>query len=363
MVTHQASNSWRLRIPGAAMAFIIPGLLLWSCQPAPAPSEASIDLVQGARGEAETTETASVDTKNQPRLPEPFATMIDDGNPAQALRMLAQRWDRGDDPRTTRAIRTRALEAIARAGAFAIGDQSYGLADIRIVYEWMINGPDIFHYRHVVRGDLAPERFLYLAVAAGEEHSAPPADGGAYVLPDIDLPAALASPDPWVVSAALFLARKQDIEIDLKDLLARWQGLQAWDEACTEQALLYLASRPLGEFDQGAEGLPSEVAGLESAHPDGVEIQAWLYLSSAEWAPDLVLLEPGQGLTLEVRDSTMDVIGERLAESEAETMKLSATRNYYSFRYLDGPMHGKSRFIDGTAGTFVRMAVPVVGGV
>ncbi len=44
-------------------------------------------------------------------------------------------------------------------------------------------------------------------------------------------------------------------------------------------------------------------------------------------------------------------------------MDVSATRNYYSFRYLDGPMHGESRFVEGTKGTFVRMAVAVQGGV
>jgi len=44
-------------------------------------------------------------------------------------------------------------------------------------------------------------------------------------------------------------------------------------------------------------------------------------------------------------------------------MKLSATSNYYSFRYLDGLMHGESRFVEGSSGTFVRMAVAVQGGV
>jgi len=110
-------------------------------------------------------------------------------------------------------------------------------------------------------------------------------------------------------------------------------------------------------------GLPLEVASLVEADRGHVEIQPWLFLSSAEWDPDLALLEPGNSLVLEVRDSTMDVITEQPVPSETGTMDVSATRNYYSFRYLDGPMHGESRFIEGTKGRFVRMAVAVQGGV
>jgi hypothetical protein len=105
------------------------------------------------------------------------------------------------------------------------------------------------------------------------------------------------------------------------------------------------------------------VADLTDATENKVEIQALLFLSSGEWDPDLHLLESDKGLVLEVRDSTMEVITERPATSVSGTLELSPTRNYYSFRYLDGLMHGESRFIDGVSGTFVRMAVAVQGGV
>jgi hypothetical protein len=295
--------------------------------------------------------------------------MLEEGDATSAVRALVELWDEGGDPRTIRAVRTRALREIGKAGSFAVGNESYSLADIRFVYEWLLMKPDVLHFRLPVDGDLAPERLLYLAVAVGHEHAEPAREGGAigaYVMPEIDLHAALGSVDPWVVSAALFMARKQEIEVDLGDLLARWQGSNAWDETCTEQALLYLASRPPADLAQGLVGIaeiPPEVAGLAEANADGVEIQAWLYLSSAEWDPDLDLLEPGKGLFLEVRDSTMDVINERPVPSEAGTMNVSATRNYYSHRYLDGLMHGESLFIEGVRGTFVRMAVAVKGGV
>ena len=165
-----------------------------------------------------------------------------------------------------------------------------------------------------------------------------------------------------MVSAALFMARKQDVELDVGDLLERWQGPMAWDETCTEQALLYLAASSEAGL-VGITNLPPEFAALAEADLDGVEIQPWLYLSSGQWDPELTLIDVGNGLALEVLDSTMDPISERPMSPDDKTTKLHATRNYYTFRYLDGSMHGQSRFIEGTKGTFVRMAVAVEGGV
>lgn len=59
----------------------------------------------------------------------------------------------------------------------------------------------------------------------------------------------------------------------------------------------------------------------------------------------------------------MDIITEPPLAHGVRTLVLPGTSNYYWFRYLDGPMHGESRFVDGRQGTFVRMAVAVNGGV
>lgn len=325
-----------------------------------------LELVAGAWRVVEATGAASREMAYDGQLPAPFSIMFEEGDPESALRALAGLWDEGGDPRTIRAIRTRALREIGETGSFAAGEESYALADIRMVYEWMLKRPDVLRFRLPINGDLAPERLLYLAVAVGTDHAEPASEGGDYVLPEIDLPTALMSPDPWLVSAALFVARKQDIEVDIGTLLKRWQGSNAWDETCTQQALLYLASRPTADLVQAFAGgaeLPHEVAGMADATENRVEIQALLFLSSGEWDPDLHLLESDKGLVLEVRDSTMEVITERPASSGSGTLELSPTRNYYSFRFLDGPMHGESRFVDGVSGTFVRMAVAVQGGV
>ena len=186
-----------------------------------------LELVDGAWRVAEAEGAASRETAYDGRLPAPFGIMLEEGDSTSALRELVELWDEGGDPRTIRLIRTRALREIGEAGSFAAGNESYSLADIRFVYEWLLMKPDVLHFRLLGDGDLAPERLLYLAVAAGKEHAEPAPEGGAigaYVLPEIDLHAALGSVDPWVVSAALFMARKQEIEVDLGNLLARWQG-------------------------------------------------------------------------------------------------------------------------------------------
>ncbi len=225
----------------------------------------------------------------------------------------------------------------------------------------MLMSPDVLRHRHVAGGDLEPERLLYLAVAVGEAHAEAAQGNAEYVLPEIDVVGALTSADPWLVSAALFVARKQQIELGIDEILVRWRGGLPWDEVCTEQALLYLAGRRPAEL--ATVELPSEAARLDDANPDGVEIHPWLFLSSGDWSAELVTVAPGRGLVFEVRDSTMDVITERPVGPDEGTMELPATGNYYSFRYLDGSMHGSSRFVDGEAGVFVRMAVGIEGGV
>lgn len=316
----------------------------WSCQPQAAPGSTSI----------------------APPLLEPFGSRLENGDPAAALRALENLWRQGDDPDAIAALRAAAVAALGEVGSYAVGAETYQLRDVRQVHEWWLQRPDILRYRVPVAGDLAPDRLLVLAVVRGGEHVEPAREGSAYVLPAIDLPAALASADPWLVSAALFVARKQDVTLDVDALLARWRSPLPWDAVCTEQALLYLARLPRTELERataGATAWPSEVTDLVAAGPDGVELQPWLFLASGDWSPDLVVLERGPGLVLELRDSTMDVISERPLAAVDHTVRLATTGNFYSLRYLDGAMHGETRFVDGTAGTYVRLAVAVVGGV
>jgi hypothetical protein len=258
--------------------------------------------------------------------------------------------------------KARTLRAVAEAGAFHVGKDSYVLSDLRAVHEWLLLKPDVLHFRVPVEADLDPQRLLYLAMTVGEEHETS-ANGGEYVLPDIDVAGALGSADPWVVSAALFLARKQELELDAETLLQRWQSGGPWDDVCTEQALLYLAGHASTAALVGEDGVPREVAELVPMPADGFELQPWLLLSSGEWEPRLTPLDLGSGLVLEVRDSTMEPFSEREVPPGTQTLELPVTQSFYSLKYLSGAMHGQSRFTTGTPGCFVRMAVSVLGGV
>jgi hypothetical protein len=295
-------------------------------------------------------------------LPAEFSTMLDEGNAETALRGLETQWAEGGDRATIEAIRAAALRRIHETGAFDVGKETFSLGDIRYLYEWHLKKPDVLVRRFPVAGDLPPDRLLFLALAVGTEHHEPAGEHGSYVLPAIDIASAIGSEDPWIVSAGLFLARKQELELSIDALVARWQGPLPWDHVCTEQAVLYLTTMAVAETVDLAS-LPRDVAVLDPPDPEGVEIQPWLFLSSGEWSSDLTVPEWGSGLTLEVLDSTMEPIGGRSVSSGDNTIEVPATRNFYSFRYLDGRMHGESRFVEGTKGVFVRMAVAVEGGV
>ena len=55
----------------------------------------------------------------------------------------------------------------------------------------------------------------------------------------------LNSPDPWMVSTILFLARKGEVKVSPQDVIRRREGRpDLWDDVTEEQALLYLATLP-----------------------------------------------------------------------------------------------------------------------
>ncbi len=281
---------------------------------------------------------------------------------AEVLRGLERMWSRGEDPERIAALRRRAVAAIGAAGGYTVGSRTYPLTELRRTWEWMAAKPDVLVYRVASTAELAPRRLLVVAVAAGRPHDTPAPANATRVLPKIDVAAAVGHADPWVVSGALFLARKQRVELDPAALLARWRAPLPWDDVCTEQALLYLARRPVAR-DDGAGDVPSELAALEAAAPGRTEILPWAFLASGAWSPEIRRIEPTTGVTLETLDSTMEPISRRPASLDGGALDLPATSNYYRLRYLEGAMQGGSLFIEGRAGTFVRLAVPVEGGV
>jgi len=295
-------------------------------------------------------------------MPEPYAAMIASGRAVEVVRGAEEMWVRGVAPETIDAVRARALDAIAARGSFSTGDEVYAVDGIREVAEWLTARPDVLGYRVETAGDLPPERLLALAVAVGRPHSTAAGAGSEWALPDIDPAAAVRRTDPWVVSAALFLARKQGMALDAGAVLERWRGPWPWDAECARQARLYVAGAPwAAALLDGAEPeeLPDGLASLEAARPGVVEILPWAFRSSDRWGPALEPVEPEEGFELLTLDSTMEPIGRRPATGAVTTLELPPTGNSYQLQVSGGPLRGESRFIQGHGGAFVRLAVPL----
>ncbi len=293
-------------------------------------------------------------------VPEPYASMITDGRAVEVVRGVEEMWVRGVAPATIDAVRARALDAIAARGSFPAGEESYAVEGIREVAEWLAARPDVLGYRVETAGDLPPERLLALAVAVGRPHQAAAGAGSEWALPGIDLAAAVGRSDPWAVSAALFVARKQAVELDAGAILARWRAPLPWDAECTRQAVLYVAGTPsvaLEAADQ--DELPRELRSLEPAHPGVVEILPWAFRSSDRWGPALEPVEPEAGFELLTLDSTMEPIGRRPATDAGTPLELPPTDNSYQLQIAEGPVRGESRFVQGVGGAFIRLAVPL----
>jgi hypothetical protein len=289
--------------------------------------------------------------------------MLDEGRAEEVLRGLESMWSQGVADDTIEVVRANALEAVVRAGSFSTGDESTSVDDVREVAEWLAATPDVLAFRVEAAGDLAPERLLALAVAEGRAHRDPPAsESSAWVLPEIDVADAVDRSDPWLVSAALFLARKQNVELEAAAIVARWTGPKPWDDECSKQALLYLAGGAHGDDDSGWRvdpRLADEAAAIQPARPGEIEILPWAFVVSDRWAPTLEPYEPSAPPTIVTRDSTMDPINRHPADQDGTTLVLTATRNFLELEIDDGARHGASRPVQGTAGTFVRLAIPV----
>ena len=145
----------------------------------------------------------------------------------------------------------RILAGLSGADAFTTGRQAYTLDDLKQYFtEALLPRPDVLHHGLRLDAELPLARLLYLYAVMGRDQ---PKTGNNQLLtpaaPGVNLAKALASLDPWLVSAALFLARKGQGEITPQAVIIRWERRpDLWDEICTEQALLFLAGRTPAEI-------------------------------------------------------------------------------------------------------------------
>jgi hypothetical protein len=150
--------------------------------------------------------------------------------------------------RTLEKKRGELLKSILKESFLPFGTEKYSLNDLQNIFISIYSAkPDSFQFAGPVPENLPQERFSYFMAAAGHAHGKTPSDALLeYALPAFDLKESLRSPDPWIVSTALFLGRKDDgTMFTAQDLVDRWQGRpDLWDDVCTTHALLYLAKQP-----------------------------------------------------------------------------------------------------------------------
>jgi len=139
--------------------------------------------------------------------------------------------------------RQQLLEAVSQKEiSFPVGREEYRYAGIRQLFmDLYLKKPESYHQVVDIPGDLDFKRFYYLMIIEGHNQK----DS----VSRFDMQSALTEADPWLVSGALFLDRKQKTHtVTPQDVIDRWQSRpDLWDEECTRQALLFLA-----QFDSTA---------------------------------------------------------------------------------------------------------------
>jgi len=141
-------------------------------------------------------------------------------------------------------FKIRVIDHIDDEFSIRVGHETYTINDLKTFFvQVLLTRPDTLHCTYLTQRELPLGRFLFLNLIYGNEHPVPTKDPllkPAY--PHLDLSKAIHSPDPWIISAAIFMARKEGGGIAPETLIRRWQQRpDLWDDICTEQSMLYLA--------------------------------------------------------------------------------------------------------------------------
>ncbi|MBP7829644.1 MAG: hypothetical protein KA248_06975 [Kiritimatiellae bacterium] len=263
---------------------------------------------------------------------------------------------------TLEDARARLLNRLVEQKQVVVGGWVMNLAVARDLFVTQeLTKPDRLYRRVQTHGDLPADRYLYFMVVAGREPAASPAAPlSSPALPDFDPGPAVTNPDPWLVSAALFLARKGYGAVPVRPVLDRWASRRdLWDDICTEQALLFLAAQPGGPETVENENVTDVLRRLTPVAEDRAEAQALFvdYVSLQPVPPRGVRLESMKPGATEGSFEPADV--KPVSGSEA-FMPLAP--GYHRFRYLDGAVHGTSRVFEAMPGSLVRVCTAVLGG-
>jgi len=323
---------------------------------------ARLDVIDSTRGET-VAEPAGGTATTAPASSSGLQRVLGTSEPAAGLRALPALVAKGADAAGAERVRKELLQRLLHEKAFSAGRERHTVEEVQRVYEHLLLEPDLLRFRVVIPADLPAVRFLYLSVVEGREHETSPPENTGWALPKIDAARAVLSPDPWVVSAALFLARKTALRLDLADLATRRRG-RGWDAECSRQAILYMARLNAGALGDDGAALMARLAGTVEAVPEGVcllqPVAFWVSSgrpAATHWAdPRIVPLD------LVYRDNTMEEIGRRrVAFPTGDLLELPPSRNFLSLEAQDGHVEGHSRRIQPRGGRLLRLPVALRG--
>ncbi|UCF38886.1 MAG: hypothetical protein JSU96_08630 [Acidobacteriota bacterium] len=146
--------------------------------------------------------------------------------------------------------RDRLLDALISSGIYSVAGKNYSVDDLREIFIGYLTIPDELSARRERPAEIDFSRFLFLHVAFGQAPSPPQDPLLKNAAPAVDLAAALTSLDPWALSAGLFHARKSGMRLSPETIIQRSKlRPDLWDQDCSNQAGLYLASRSAGAID------------------------------------------------------------------------------------------------------------------
>lgn len=286
---------------------------------------------------------------------------------------------------TLDAMRERLLEAVLEQDRLDFGGESHTPHDLDTFVGMAAGSPLVYAQLPPAGAPHDARRVLYLLAALGAPNTKKPSNPLLEPMaPEVDLAEAVSSPDPWLVSAGLWLARHLGSDaVDPRAVLRRWQARpDLWDDACTRQALLLLATRPAAEIAEVTivdDDVREEVGSLQQLPADACIVDV-LFTSSGPGVPK-PLSAPGR-LTLvrlerqprepgtEVRTRAgAEPIRHELVEAERSEVtlppdaRLRLEPGVYRLEHnsVSGSppagYYGKSQPFDAVAGTAVRVTV------
>ncbi len=287
-------------------------------------------------------------------------------------------------------FKTEVIQGLEDEYTLRTGKETRTLLGLKTFFtQALLPRPDILHYTYLTQGELPFDRYLLLNLLYGRENPKQTENPLlVWASPYLDLSEAVQSPDPWIVSAALFMARKGGGAIPPQAAVDRWQQRpDLWDDICTEQAMLYLAGfapETLSAVRTSSEDIKTHIRDLLGAPARGESLAQVLGLPTEAPVPHnsrYLTRLPCEGLKIlrltevdgknarskTVRrwsgDESTPYKTTRLENHEWKCIKglLTLPPGRYSLKYLRKRVQSTQRVFQCQEDRITRVVIPVFG--